>query len=369
MPTLFDITAPSSSITLDASRKASAPFTVSNISGRSLRGRVQVSADTPSTAAWLTLVEDTERQYGTGSSQQYSVMIAVPPTAAAGNYNFTLTALDVSNPDDSLVKGPNVTITVPAAEPVKKPFPWWIVILVVVFIVAIIGIILAINSSNQATIAAQTSTAAFNATATLNANGTAVQEANLTATAGANLAATNAANARATTAAQQTSSAATQNASGSATAIALTSAAQTQAAQNAARTATAASLNATATRNAFNLNATATQKVISVTQTFVARPTVTPTPIPNARITVTNDGGFVIAFAVVYTLANGSQIGQNSVAFPVGQSRSVDIPGDSKNVFVVITVSGVDRTCQKTYATAKTTSIRVTGTIFGMDCN
>jgi hypothetical protein len=352
MPTLFDITVPNGSITLGETRKATAPFTVSNISGRTLRGRVLVSADSPGSAAWFSLVEEAERQYSTGSSQQYTVNIAVPAAVAAGSYTFTLSALDVSNPDDSLVKGPNVTVVVPSVVPVKKPFPWWIVILAVVFIAVVIGIIAAVSSSNQASIAAQTSTAAFNATATQNSGATATVDANATAaqaviqTAAANLAGTNAANANATSAAQQTNAAATQNA---------------------ARTATAASLNLTATRNAQNNNATATQKVLSVTQTFVARPTATP--IPSARIEVRNNAGLVIGFRVDYTLSSGKTVAQGVGNFPVAQTRSVDIPGDSTNVIVRIVADVTGQSCIKQFPRATNVSISVSGTIFGMNCN
>jgi hypothetical protein len=59
------------------------------------------------------------------------VQITVPPGASAGDYTFRLDVVDLANPDDNFSEGPTVKFVVPAPVPVKKPFPWWIVAVIV----------------------------------------------------------------------------------------------------------------------------------------------------------------------------------------------------------------------------------------------
>src|SRR4051794_37351857 len=128
MPGPFAITAAANLIHLDEKRQASTSFTVLNSSGRQLRGRARLTAQTPAAQSWLTLVGEAERDFAIAGTQQYSVQIAVPPTAPAGSQAFRLDVVGVENPDEQLSEGPLVQVEVPApaAPAVKKGFPVWI---------------------------------------------------------------------------------------------------------------------------------------------------------------------------------------------------------------------------------------------------
>jgi len=141
MPSSFAITTAANSTPLDGSRKGQTVFTVSNTSVRPLRGRARVTPDSAATATWFTLTGGAERDFTVNGTQQYAVQIAVPPTAAAGTYTVRLDMVGVDNPDEDFTQGPSVTFEVPAPLPVKKPFPWWIIAVIVGVI--IVGIVLA----------------------------------------------------------------------------------------------------------------------------------------------------------------------------------------------------------------------------------
>jgi heat shock protein HslJ len=130
MPSPFAITTATNAVSLDAQRRSEASFTVSNTSGSPIRGRAQLTPEAPASAAWLTLTEEAEQDFSTGSTQQYTVKIAVPADTPAGTYSFRLNMVGVENPDELFTQGPSITFQVPEPEP-KKPFPWWIVIVAV----------------------------------------------------------------------------------------------------------------------------------------------------------------------------------------------------------------------------------------------
>jgi beta-lactam-binding protein with PASTA domain len=126
---LFAISAVNNSVNLDGNRQSQAAFTVSNSSGRVLRGRAKLVADDATANGWLSLTGEPERDFPIAGTQQFIARIAVPKTAAAKNYNFRLDVVDVEKPDESLVQGPSVTFVVPTAPPARQ-FPWWIPLLV-----------------------------------------------------------------------------------------------------------------------------------------------------------------------------------------------------------------------------------------------
>lgn len=171
----FAITAATNTIRLDNKRQAETSFTVFNSSGRAMRGRARIVPQDPVAEKWLTVVDDAERDFPIAGTQQYSVHIAPPPDAPAGNYIFRLDVLGVDNPDEELSEGPGVTFEVPPPPPPKKPFPMWIplvaILVLVLVVVAIVSFFVIKNNQEQE--------AARNATATAVAQ----QSANATATA------------------------------------------------------------------------------------------------------------------------------------------------------------------------------------------
>ena len=141
MPGEFVITASTNSVWLNPDRQGEISFTVFNATGRPLRGRAQLAPLSEVSAGWLSLGGEAERAFNIAGAHQYTVRIAVPPDAPAGNYPFRLDMVGVESPDEQFVQGPTVTFDVPAREP-AKPFPWWIVALAVG--VLVIGILIAV---------------------------------------------------------------------------------------------------------------------------------------------------------------------------------------------------------------------------------
>jgi hypothetical protein len=146
---LFDIPNPlSNTIILDTTRKGRVQFTVNNVSGRPLTrvvARLTALPDpTDIHAKWLRLDPEGFREFKIADSLQYTVQITVPESGLAGNYAFRLDVWDDTNPDDTLVKGPSMTFTVPDAPPPppKQPFPWWIPVVAVAVIVLVVGAVL-----------------------------------------------------------------------------------------------------------------------------------------------------------------------------------------------------------------------------------
>ncbi len=126
MARVFTITAPSSTMALDAQGRGELAFTIANASGRVLRGRARVVPQDPAPIAWFTLVGEPERDFPAGGVQQFTVQVAVPAAAKEGNYTFRLDAFSVQNPEEDYTQGVTVAFVVAKRE-VGKRFPWWIV--------------------------------------------------------------------------------------------------------------------------------------------------------------------------------------------------------------------------------------------------
>jgi len=192
MPSPFTVSAVTNSVILGADRRGEAAFSVSNVSGRALRGRSRLMFDqgesdtTADLSGWLTVVPPEERDFEIAETEQYRVQIAPPGNAPAGSYRFRLDMVDVEDPEENYSPGPTVIFQVPEPEEEPKKFPWWIVAVVAgVVIVAGIVVFLVLYSGGQRRAAEATATAeaaitraALNATATAQARatGTAVAE-------------------------------------------------------------------------------------------------------------------------------------------------------------------------------------------------
>src|SRR4051794_2350253 len=140
MATVFTITAATTSLRIDAEGRAECSFTVSNTSGRRMRGRASLKVDAPAERSWFTVAGDAEREFAVGGTDQFSVKIAIPRGTAAGKNSFRLDVVSVQNPDDDFAEGPTVFFEVAAPPPAKKPFPWWIVAVVAAVVVIGIGL-------------------------------------------------------------------------------------------------------------------------------------------------------------------------------------------------------------------------------------
>lgn len=139
-PAAFTITTPSTTAKLDATRKAEVAFTATNASTQPLKGRARVVALGSARPEWFTIDGDAERPFAAGGTQQYTVRVNVPASAAPGKYTFQLKIAAVENPDELYGEGPQIAFEVP--KPVQKatPIPWlWIIIAIVVLLVLLGG--------------------------------------------------------------------------------------------------------------------------------------------------------------------------------------------------------------------------------------
>lgn len=169
MPSPFDITTASNTVTLDNKREGVAAFTAKNTTRRRIRANARLSVTPADGAGWLSILPpeatgtDTAnvRDFPIDSTQQYQVRIAVPPTAAPGSYTLKLTLADEVNPDENFTDSPEVVFTVreiPKPEP--RPFPMWIIPAVIIALLVIVAIVLiGVNSANNAANANATGTA------------------------------------------------------------------------------------------------------------------------------------------------------------------------------------------------------------------
>ena len=147
MNRIFDVTAASDEVRIDGTGKGEIAFTVTNVTGRPIRGRAQLVSQDTSSKAWLALSGDSEREFPLGGTQQFTVKVSVPPGVKSGKYNFRLDLISVNNPDEDYAQGPNVGISVTLAPTPARPFPWWI--LAVVAAVMVIGVGLAMWLSRK----------------------------------------------------------------------------------------------------------------------------------------------------------------------------------------------------------------------------
>jgi hypothetical protein len=140
----------SDTLKADAKGHAEAVFTVTNATARPVRGMARAKALADTKREWLSIGGETERDFGGGGTEQFSVSFdaaGAPP----GKYQFRLDVASAINPDEDFREGPTATVEVGAAAfpaaPAKK-FPLWVipVILGVVVIIGVLVLILALRS-------------------------------------------------------------------------------------------------------------------------------------------------------------------------------------------------------------------------------
>ena len=134
----FSITAATPGITLDTQRKGTVAFTVTNSTSRLLRGQMQIRPLGETKAEWLRLQGAAEINFAPSETHQVAIEIQAPPGTPPGKYRFRLDACSTSNPDDDYTEGPVVSVEmpVPPAKTVdKKPFPLWILLLILGIVV------------------------------------------------------------------------------------------------------------------------------------------------------------------------------------------------------------------------------------------
>ncbi len=122
----FTITAASQKATLDDSRAAQVPFTVTNTSAQTVRGRLSTKPVEPAKSEWLSVIGESVRDFAASAAEQVIVQIRVPSGTPSGSYPFRLVAILETAPDEDFTKGPDIAFGVAASTP-KRRFPWWLV--------------------------------------------------------------------------------------------------------------------------------------------------------------------------------------------------------------------------------------------------
>src|SRR5689334_16811665 len=118
MPSIVEITTTTTTVALDAQRKGQAVFDVVNPNERNLRAIAWIKAPNPVALDWIKVAGPKARPFGIKEKQQYTVEVAVPPTAPAATYQFQLVLGEEALPDTNFTEGPTVTLEVkPAVVP------------------------------------------------------------------------------------------------------------------------------------------------------------------------------------------------------------------------------------------------------------
>ncbi len=144
MPRAFDITAATEQVNLSGEGEGELPFTVSNALRVPVRARATVMVSGEAQREWVSVSGEPERDFSPDGTQQFTVKLQVPKGTKPGRYTFRLLVVNVANPDEQYAEGPTVAFFVAEApEPVKRPFPWWIVALVG-GVILIVGVVVAI---------------------------------------------------------------------------------------------------------------------------------------------------------------------------------------------------------------------------------
>jgi len=148
VPSVFDISPLSDTVSLDDQGNGETTFTVSNHPDRARRGRAQIKVDPagPTQASWFT-IEDPEREFpidGVKQVQQFTVRLKVPTDKPVkGSFKLVVASVRLPDvPDEHFTVGPSVGFEVKAIEPDgKTKFPWWIVVVAVIALVLIGGLV------------------------------------------------------------------------------------------------------------------------------------------------------------------------------------------------------------------------------------
>jgi hypothetical protein len=152
----FSVTAAKKNVKLDRSGGARSPFTVTNTSAQTLKGRLLTRPSDPASPEWFSIVGEPVRDFAPNTPGQVDVQVDVPPGSPPGSYSFRLDAVSQIDPDEDFTEGPSVAFDVAPPPQPKKPFPWWIVAVVggvvLLIVIGIVVFLLTRDDSPKATI-------------------------------------------------------------------------------------------------------------------------------------------------------------------------------------------------------------------------
>jgi len=138
----FSVTAAKKKVKLDRSGGARSPFTVTNTSPQTLRGRLLTRPGAAAKPEWFSIVGESVRDFAPNVAAQIVVQLAVPPGTTPGSYSFRLDAVSQVLPDEDFTDGPSVAFEVkPPPQPRKPWLPWALIAVGVLIVLIIIGVL------------------------------------------------------------------------------------------------------------------------------------------------------------------------------------------------------------------------------------
>ncbi|MCW8928898.1 MAG: hypothetical protein OQL19_01515 [Gammaproteobacteria bacterium] len=140
-----EITLASRTFTCDDNGKASVIFTISNIVdadvGLAASIYIEENEETIAQKEWFDIKVDPDWTLGSKTTEDVKVDINIPKEQALGDYKFKLTIYAKENPGDDFTTSEMILVkkveVVPEIKEEKKPFPWWIIAVVVALLIAI----------------------------------------------------------------------------------------------------------------------------------------------------------------------------------------------------------------------------------------
>ncbi len=146
---------PASSIapTLSLAREGNVAFTVTNVSGGTIKATATAKGVAPARDDWFT-VDRAEREMDDRATEQFVVRIQVPEGTAPGRYSVTLQVADEGLMSQGPVTSGEVSFVVPEPVASDKPalsFPWlWIAIGAGVLLLLVgIGVVVALSGGDD----------------------------------------------------------------------------------------------------------------------------------------------------------------------------------------------------------------------------
>ena len=135
-PLPFAVTGPGD-LQLAPDRTGTTTFTVTNLTGRPVRVRLQPKSATAEHDSWYSVAGDPEVPMTVGATITVDVRAKVPAGAAAGQDSLHLRAVDEADPEQ-LTDGQPVAVAIPAAPEPKKKSPF-VLIGVLALVVLLVG--------------------------------------------------------------------------------------------------------------------------------------------------------------------------------------------------------------------------------------
>ena len=138
MARTFTITCAAGTIRLAGAARGECAFTVTNSTATAVRAHAAPIPLDPRAQGWFGVVGEPVRELAPGQTVQVSVAI-LPTGAPPGRYGFRLDVMPADGGERST--GPEVCVELtseaPPVAPGRRPFPWWILVLVAVLLVVI----------------------------------------------------------------------------------------------------------------------------------------------------------------------------------------------------------------------------------------